>query len=275
MRLSGQLRAIHAGNSQRRVILFPGILGNLTGYTNVVTVLNDSCSFFGLRYPLNIDNASMNALQALGEQCARHILALTDTPPTHLLGWSLGGLVARECGAAMHARGRPADSVVMVDPARQTIPQLSASRVVPSLGRDELKELLWRRFLSLKCDGEVARQILADHDFFGLSERERFKLVERYEKKWSRQVLPPVGLRTSFRLMSMAYQALQTYVPSRCPGPMYAICSDRYWGSVSPAWQEDPADTTRIVRVQGDHLTVILHFAIPAIVEIISGTAAH
>lgn len=274
MRLSGQLRALHVGNAHRRVILFPGILGNLTGYTNVVTALNGSCSLFGLRYPPYIDYPAASALQVLGEQCARHILALPDTAQTHLLGWSLGGLVARECGAALYSRGRSADSIVMVDPARQTIPQLSSSLDRSSVGCDELNKLLWHRFLSLKCDAQGVKDMLAGHDFFALPERERFKLVERYEKKWSRQVLPPVGLRTSFRLMSMAYRALETYVPSHCPGPMYAICSDRYWGSASPKWHEDPAEPTRVVRVQGDHLTAILHFAIPAIVEIISGAAA-
>jgi len=272
---AGHLRALCAGSSDRRVILFPGVLGNLTGYSNVVTALKASCELYGLRYASNIRNGDRNALQALAEQCAEHILELPDARPTHLLGWSLGGLMARECGAVLSSRGRAPVTIVMVDPARRSTAEQTPSPGEPMLGRAERQELLWRRFLNLKCDAEGVRRVLAHHDFFALSESERFKLVQVHQKRWSTEVLPPVGLRTSFRLMCTTHDALKSYVPSPCPGALYAICSDRYWTSESPHWHEDASDSTCVIRVRGDHLTAILHFAIPAIVEIVSGAAIH
>jgi thioesterase domain-containing protein len=187
----------------------------------------------------------------------------------------MGGVVAYECGSAMHAQGRSAETIIMVDPAPQTLPESEIlRRQSPDNGLNcaESNEFMWQRFLNFKCDSETVRELLTEHDFFAKSDAERFQLVEKHQKRWTTNILKPLGVRASFRFMSASYSALQAYVPSRYPGPIHVICSDAYRSATSLNWLRERAEVTHFVRVQGDHLTAILHFAIPDIVEIISRT---
>jgi thioesterase domain-containing protein len=270
---SRYLKKLHVADSGKSVFLFPGILGSLNGYVNVIAELRNSCSVYGLRYPAKVRSDTQNVLQALGAICARHVEAASAGGPVHLLGWSMGGLVAYECGSMLYSAGHPADTVIMVDSSPGMVAQSApTSSQASSKGRDAgaQRDFMWMQFLDLKCGRVTRDMLLEDYDFLRMPDREKFRIVAEHEKKWSTSILKPLRGRAAFRFMKANYRALQTYVPSRYPGTFHAIGSEEYREVIAPNWRTAGTDLINFVNVQGDHLTAILHFAIAPILQIVS-----
>jgi thioesterase domain-containing protein len=264
--LERDLETLHRCDTGSSVILFPGILGGLNGYSNLLAELSRGYSVYGLKYPLHRLQKEGNAVQALGAACALCVREAAVKGQIHLVGWSMGGLVAYECAAALYGAGFPLGGVIMIDAA----PGM-ASAPPPQYGEGDigLQNYIWCQFAELKCGREAMLRLL-ERGFLQMSEGDRLSAVAEHEKKWSRNLIPPLELRTCFGFMKANYLAMRTYVPSTYPGRFHAIGSAEYAEIVASGWRGTAGD---VVTVKGDHLTAILHFAVAPIMEMLASAS--
>ena len=72
--------------------------------------------FYALQSPLlRAENPAPRDLRALATEYCDRIADLAPDGPVHLLGWSLGGIVAQEVACQMHARGRQVGLLALLD----------------------------------------------------------------------------------------------------------------------------------------------------------------
>lgn len=237
---------------QKSLFLFPGILGSHQAYANTVKLLSGTADIFAVRYP------TIHTMRALSAFCAACVQSSTIRD-TYLLGWSMGGLVAYECGAALHDAGTPATSVITIDPA-------SAASPADSLG--PASRILWEEFLALRFGSRTKDQILRDGSFWGHSIQGRFLALQEAFPA-GKSVGVSGDLRTAFRQLRSSHARLRNYVPSTYPGNFHTMISDEWIRSTHPAWLTAHTSLKNFIEVGGNHLTAILNLCPPRILEIV------
>jgi thioesterase domain-containing protein len=242
---------------QKSLFLFPAILGSHRAYANIVKSLSKTADIFAVRYPPLRTMKQADAMQALGTFCAECIRSVAASD-TYLIGWSMGGLVAYECGAKMHAAGTPA-TIITVDPA----PAVSS---VDLSGPDS--QALWEEFLVFRFGVRTKDQIVRDGSFWRHSIPTRFRVLQEAFPP-DKGVAGAGDLRTAFRHLHHSYARLRNYSPSIYSGNFHTLISDEWIKSAHPAWLEAHTSLKNFTRVSGNHLTAILNFCVPPITQIV------
>ncbi|THF64525.1 amino acid adenylation domain-containing protein [Pseudothauera nasutitermitis] len=91
------------------------------GYRHLARLLarpapGPSRSVFGLQSPaLAPDHPLPHSIDALAEEYVRRVLEVQPRGPIHLLGWSVGGILAQAMAVALNAQGHQAGLVALLD----------------------------------------------------------------------------------------------------------------------------------------------------------------
>ncbi|UKE71448.1 non-ribosomal peptide synthetase [Xanthomonas graminis] len=102
---------------QRSVVCVPGAGDSVTGFVDLSSDLGDTCSVIGMQ-PRGTDGSCPPFGSV--ELAAQHYLdalpaSTANAAPLHLIGHSFGGWVAYEMALRLHALGRPAASLTLID----------------------------------------------------------------------------------------------------------------------------------------------------------------
>jgi len=262
-------KVISVTDSRKSLFLFPGIMGSMNGYGNLIAALTGQCNIYGITYPSSQSLENVSLLQSIGTRSAQQIMACRPQGPNYLLGWSMGGLVAYECAVALQAAGFAAEAVILIDASPGMVDLAPPPN--PASGDAELRAFMWAQFLEMKIGRIPAQEIIATTDFLHLPEEDRFTWIRENEKKWTTDLSAQFDMHDTFRFMSAAHLAIERYVPSAYPGEFHAIYSAEYADTVPPNWHRATSPQCRLQGVKGDHLTAILHFAVAPTVAIVSG----
>jgi thioesterase domain-containing protein len=119
------------------------IVGLAWCYGGLTGVVDRDRPIYGLQTPsLSDPGFAPETLRVLAERYAREIRAVQSSGPYHLLGWSLGGVLAHEIAVQLQQAGHEVASLVMIDcnPERRGVTQvenvdaLSAAELLGGIG---------------------------------------------------------------------------------------------------------------------------------------------
>ena len=244
---------------QKSVFLFPGVLGSHQGYANIVKSLAGTADIFAVRYPSTRSAKQADPMRALSAFCAACIQS-SAVRDRYLIGWSMGGMMAYECGAALHSAGTPATSVITVDPTGMA----SLGNVSASTSR-----ALWEEFLTLRFGARTKEQILRDGSFWRYSAPEKFHALQEAFPP-GKSLTSTGDLRAAFRHLCHSYAALRNYVPSTYAGNFHTMISDEWKRTAHPAWLAAHTSLKEFIEVGGNHITAVLNFCVPRIAQLVS-----
>ncbi|QHE89012.1 amino acid adenylation domain-containing protein [Hydrogenophaga sp. BPS33] len=111
-----------AGEPQRPMLFVVHPAGGIAwGYRHLARALADAGdgrkrSVYGLQSPaLDPDAPLPHSIDELAQQYVQRILDLQPQGPIHLLGWSVGGIIAQAMAVELRARQRPVGLVALLD----------------------------------------------------------------------------------------------------------------------------------------------------------------
>ncbi|WP_229017593.1 non-ribosomal peptide synthetase [Xanthomonas translucens] len=102
---------------QRSVVCVPGAGDSVTGFVDLSSALGEACNVIGMQ-PRGTDGCQLpfGSVELAAQRYLDALPASTaNAAPLHLIGHSFGGWVAYEMALRLHALGRPAASLTLID----------------------------------------------------------------------------------------------------------------------------------------------------------------
>lgn len=107
-----------AGGAQAPVFCLPAWGGSAIGYVQLASRLPAERPVFAFESPgLEGDRPPLESIHQLAEEFAAALLRTPPDGPCHLLGWSVGGVLAFEVALRLLAADRPVGTLALIDPS--------------------------------------------------------------------------------------------------------------------------------------------------------------
>ncbi|GGW63073.1 hypothetical protein GCM10010503_45150 [Streptomyces lucensis JCM 4490] len=121
--------------------------GDVTGFRDLVRTLSGGFAVYGLQHPA-VDGVQEPSVERLAATCLDEIRRVLPRGPFHVLGWSMGGLVAFEVAARLSTLGEDMAAVTLVEsyPA-ECLPAYDTFGIVTGVA-EELDRLAGRPVVS-------------------------------------------------------------------------------------------------------------------------------
>ncbi|WP_081317056.1 non-ribosomal peptide synthetase [Xanthomonas translucens] len=205
---------------QRSVVCVPGAGDSVTGFVDLSSALGEACNVIGMQ-PRGTDGCQLpfGSVELAAQRYLDALPAIaTNAAPLHLIGHSFGGWVAYEMALRLHALGRPASSLTLIDtapPSQAGGPQDCSRDTIVDDFIDALQ-------LRLHAPLGIDRQTLHRLDQEALIQALHRLMVEH-------GLMPPRSRPDSLRgsLTTFAHCCRTAYIPARpYPGTLHLVLVD-------------------------------------------------
>ncbi|MFH5232128.1 alpha/beta fold hydrolase [Antrihabitans spumae] len=107
------------------------MFGLAWNYSGLAPHLDSQRPIYGLQTPVALEqDARVESITALAARYVEEIRSVQPHGPYHLLGWSLGGVIAHAMATRLQADGEDVQTLVMLDSTRHTDPVRFRSELV-------------------------------------------------------------------------------------------------------------------------------------------------
>jgi pimeloyl-ACP methyl ester carboxylesterase len=246
------------------VILLPPIRGGMVGYTILINALRSTTNLFGLRYPPDLNALKPDMIEGLARLYAGAIQESAFSSGVVLMGWSMGALLAYEVARRLTVRGLRVRDVVLIDPHPM---ERSLENLIPD-GFRERRTFFWTSYLSFKFHEDERRRVLDEGRFWDLSELERFESVARNDRGVTgpfREFARPMDPRSEFKFIGRSLAAMSRYTIRGYRGDCCILCCKQFESRTRAAWTDRLIPRRRMIVVDGDHNSIMLHHCIAPI----------
>ncbi|WP_231108142.1 non-ribosomal peptide synthetase [Xanthomonas graminis] len=205
---------------QRSVVCVPGAGDSVTGFVDLSSDLGDTCNVIGMQ-PRGTDGSCppFGSVELAAQRYLDALPAISaNAAPLHLIGHSFGGWVAYEMALRLHALGRPASSLTLIDtapPSQAGGPQDCSRDTIVDDFLDALQ-------LRLHAPLDIDRQTLHRLDQDALIQALHRLMVEH-------GLMPPRSRPDSLRgsMATFAQCCRTAYIPVRpYPGTLHLVLVD-------------------------------------------------
>ncbi|MCK8521584.1 thioesterase domain-containing protein, partial [Aquimarina sp. D1M17] len=111
------IHPINNGSGENLFIIHDGS-GELEGYLELSTKIN-KYKCYGIRFGQFNDILESPSIEQIASNYINEIKTIQKTGPYHILGWSLGGVIAAEITAQLEAQGEKVENLIIIDSALQ------------------------------------------------------------------------------------------------------------------------------------------------------------
>jgi amino acid adenylation domain-containing protein len=134
----GILLPIRAGGTRAPLFCLPPAGGASWCYMPLARSIPPDIPLYGLQSP-GLDGAAAipGSLPELASTYLRHIRAIQPDGPYHLLGWSLGGIIAHEIAVQLQAAGQQVAALILLDAYPRSPQPDGTSNHHPPAGSDQ------------------------------------------------------------------------------------------------------------------------------------------
>jgi thioesterase domain-containing protein len=134
----GVLLPIRAGGTRAPLFCLPPAGGASWCYMPLARSIPPDIPLYGLQSPgLDGTAAIPGSLPELASTYLRHIRAIQPDGPYHLLGWSLGGIIAHEIAVQLQAAGQQVAALILLDAYPRSPQPDGTSNHHPPAGSDQ------------------------------------------------------------------------------------------------------------------------------------------
>ncbi|WP_231912654.1 thioesterase domain-containing protein, partial [Rhodococcus sp. EPR-157] len=110
------LVSLREGSSEQALFCFHPITGTAWAFAGLAPYLDSDCAIYGLQSPaLSGERVLPTAIEDWAELYVREIRAVRPTGPYHLLGWSMGGVLAHAVAVRLRALGHEVATLAVMD----------------------------------------------------------------------------------------------------------------------------------------------------------------
>lgn len=243
---------IRPGNGPIVVAVHP-VGGNILCYRNLADILPTGMALYGMQSP---GDGSPRTVTELAMNYIHSLDTLINNRPVHLIGWSMGGVIAIEMARLLGLKNQLVNSITLLDSWISTAPEQVVEHP------DE--ERLIRGFMSDFSGGKY----LPNEWFFPnfrSADESTFLAVSQLKAK---KIVPDNFLETEFVHLYLEYRAnylaLLRYQPTITSVPLvHFVCSDTttikfpWLKPFMPSESFSSKNTIKITRVAEDHFTII------------------
>jgi amino acid adenylation domain-containing protein len=238
--------------------------GEVFCYLDLVRALGEERPAYGLRAPGPESGEPLREIERMASRYVALIREIQPAGPYHLLGWSMGGLIAFEMARQLRREGQEVALLALVDSyLAPEGPAPTAVERIASFARDLFG--LSGRDLPLPAAGDP---------LWSSGEEELLSLL--YGRARDAGILPPdldyAELQRSFAVFSANLDAMYGYVAQPYDGPALLVRpASRAGGSDDPAAAWLPlVRTLEVFSCPGDHYSLL---RLPAVLQIAEALA--
>jgi thioesterase domain-containing protein len=245
------LIGVRTGGTQAPLFVVHAGGGGMDYVRKLAPELPPDLPLYGLEATgLQGDEAPLRTVAEMAGHYVGCIRKLRPHGPYRLAGWSAGGMIAHEMARQLLAAGEPVEFVALID----TFRDLASHGFVVDEQFDDKARLL--EMLEGQLDAAALAQVraLAGQHEFGA-------LVEEIHARG----LAPAGspradagaVRAMLHTRHAINLAVQNHEPAPLAVPVWMFAADGNEWSAADAWREAPGTRLRVVRLQGDHMSLI------------------
>ena len=243
------------------LILFPPIRSGMVGYTILINALRSKANIYGLRYPGDLNPLKPDMIERLSRLYAEAIERSSFASPLVLAGWSMGALLVIEAPRRLSGTAIQVQDLVLIDPH----PMEGSLRGIVPQDTLQRRRFFWLSYLSFKFHDEDRQRVLDEGRFWDLSDRERLDAVKKHDPGFSgpfREFVRPIDLRIEFKFISRSLVALSGYSVRPYSDLCTIVCCKQFEARTKAAWTTRDIPNRRIIAVDGDHNSIMLHHCI-------------
>ncbi len=239
--------------------------GRVDCYQPLAQLLAADCPLYGIQAPFVVgQDLAFNDLKALAAHYAKAIQKQQPSGPYRLGGWSIGGLLAQQVAAHLHAAGREITHFIGIDSFMH----------MPMLGKTSDTEALQAVLAFVRGESELDLSCLPD-GFAALNSEQQLQAAARLlpvEQHSSDLAMTRNGLRFGMRLLGNK----PTLTPLQINGhaQLFIANENPDQSLIKQGWQQAFAGEKRYAVVPGQHLHILEGEALQQIAEGIRQTCS-
>jgi amino acid adenylation domain-containing protein len=253
--------------------------GGVRCYSTMAKEFDTRQRVFGLEAQgLDGKKAPLRTVPEMAETYLEHVQSAHPQGPYLLVGWSFGGVVAFEMACRLRRMGKNVALLVLID---------SSFATADDRDLDEGSPDFWTAFIRNLLPQARAGQFLGQSDAFWALRRDgRLEALQRYIDPSDREGADSRWIKHSYDVFAANHEAWRRYVPGAFDGEAIVFQPEASSArrAIRPLpWRELATSGAEVIRVPGDHYSVVELPAIRSVVQAIrqrlhrdqSATSAH
>lgn len=243
--------------------------GNILCYRSLAKILPAGTALYGMQSP---GDSSPRTITQLAMNYNLSLDRLASNRPIHLLGWSMGGVIALEMARLLGLKHHHVNSVTLLDSWVSAAP----GRAVEKLD----DELLMRGFMSDFSDGKYLPDEWVFPSFHTADDNSQVAITQLKAKKIVPDNFLEEELVQLFQEYRENYLALLHHQPILAEIPLHLVrASDatiRFPGlePFSPPESFGSTDLIKVTRITGDHFSIINNNSLQQIITALGDFSA-
>ncbi|MCP4158421.1 MAG: amino acid adenylation domain-containing protein, partial [bacterium] len=262
----GTLVPLQPGGQLPPFFFFHPVGGNVLSYMELVRHLGDSRPIYGLQFPGLAGEEQPGSIEAMASRYIKAIRKIQPEGPYHLVGWSMGGVIAYETAQQLKHAGEKTALLALVESYTPDIVKCAENNHIKENNLE-------------KCGVDCLLMESFFRDLFGMMLPQMPELVLQYDTKPEELFnrLPELAkstgsipleemdskeVRRLFEIFKLNSHALDTYTPKPYNGVTLLFGARDESGKNSsrePAkgWKKNAVGGLSIRNIPGNHYTIL------------------